>query len=223
MDKQYGILVDIGTCVGCGVCVVACKQENDLPPHIDDRPGTTGLAWNQVRSVTKGIYPDLNVQHLHVHSMHCVNPPCVESCPKTAISKNKDGLVLIAATKCNACVDQEGGVKKCIPACPYGAIQFSKEKNVAQACTLCAHRVTLGLEPACVRACIGRCLTFGDFKDNKSKVSKMMKAAGDKIFILKPEKLSEPSVRYIKPNGMTVEELSNIGMSKRIYGFKRLI
>ena len=48
MTKQYGIAVDIGACIGCGICVIACKQEHSLSPNIDDMPGTGGMAWNQV-------------------------------------------------------------------------------------------------------------------------------------------------------------------------------
>ena len=26
MVKQYGMVVDIGSCIGCDVCTIACKQ-----------------------------------------------------------------------------------------------------------------------------------------------------------------------------------------------------
>ena len=67
MAKQYGILVDMESCLGCGVCVVACKQENGLPPYVNDRPGTIGLACNQVLRFIEGSYPDLTANYLHIH------------------------------------------------------------------------------------------------------------------------------------------------------------
>lgn len=223
MSKDYGILVDVGSCIGCGVCVAACKQENDLPPYIDDRPGTIGLAWNQVLQISDGVYPDLSRHYLHLHCMHCARPPCVESCPKDAICKREDGIVLITGDKCNACEDQTEGIKKCIPACPYGAIQFSEEKGVVEACTLCVHRIDAGadLEPVCVRACIARCLTFGDFGDPDSEVSQKVREAGDNVFVLKPEEGSKPSVRYIKPPGVGLDQVARLDKAVVMYGFKK--
>lgn len=222
MSKEYGILVDVGSCIGCGVCVVACKQENALPPYIDDRPGTLGLAWNQVLQISEGVYPNLSRHCLHLHCMHCADPPCIEACPKEAIYKREeDGLVLIAKGKCDACVDQPEGIKKCLPACPYGAIQFSEEKGVVEACTLCVHRLEVGLEPACVRACIARCLTFGDFDDPSSEVSQKVREAGNNIFVLKPEAGSKPSIRYIKPPGVSLDKLVCLDKAVVMYGFRK--
>ena len=221
MAKQYGILVDIDSCIGCGVCIIACKQEHDLPPHTDDRPSTTGLAWNQVVQITDGKYPDISIEYLYVQCMHCAAPPCVQACPKDAIHKREDGIVLIAEAKCNACVDQPDGVKKCIPACPYGAIQFNEEKGAAQACTLCVQRIDEGLEPDCVRACEANCLTFGDFNDPNSEVFKKMKEVGDRVFVLKPEKETNPSLRYIRPPKMRLDKVSSIDKAETVYGFKK--
>ena len=136
MSKRYGILVDMGGCLGCGVCVIAYKQENDLPPYINDKPGTTGLAWNQVLRIMEGVYPELSANYLYVHRMHCGNPPCVPACPKNAISKAP-------------------------------------------------------------------------------------KAAGDKAFVLKPEKKANPSVRYIRLQGFSLNKVSRIDEAKRLYGFEK--
>jgi len=221
MAKQHGILVDIGSCMGCGVCVIACKQENDLPPHLDDKPGTKGIAWNQVLSIHEGIHPDLSINYLCLHCMHCENPLCVESCPVAgAIYKREDGLVLIDKGKCDGCKDRPEG-PKCVPACPYGAIQFNGEKGVVEACTLCVHLIDAGLEPACVRACIGGALTFGDFNDPKSKVSEKVRAAGDRVFVLNPERGANPSVRYIRPQGVSLDRVSCLDKAKVMYGFDK--
>lgn len=219
--KKYGLLVDMTYCFGCGVCVAACKQENDLPPYMDDKPGTIGLSWNQVLSFSEGIYPELSVQYLPIHCMHCEKPPCVESCPKQAIHKREDGIVFIANNQCNACEDQPNGTKKCIPACPYEAISFNEEKRVAEACTLCLHRIEVGLEPACVRACIGGAIAFGDFNDPGSKASQALQAAKGRAFVLKPERDTVPSVWYISPEKFNKDKLSNIASGRIIYGSKK--
>jgi tetrathionate reductase subunit B len=222
MGNNFGILVDVERCLGCGVCVTACKTENGLPPHTDDVPGTTGIAWNQVLAISEGKYAQFWEFHLPVHCMHCQDPPCVSSCPKEAINKNDYGLVLISEGKCNGCADEVNQLIKCRSACPYGAIQFNFEKKVAQACTFCAHRVAAGVEPACVRACIGRCMTFGDFNDPDSDVSKQANAAGDRLFVLGEEKNTRPSLKYInptRPQRVRVDKISPLARVKTVYGY----
>ena len=222
MAKRYGILVDIDSCIGCGICVVACKEENNLPPYTGDRPGTFGLARNQVLQYSEGAFPDLSTYNFPLQCMNCANPPCVEACPQNAISKNEDGVVLIARGKCDACVNQPGGIKKCIPACPYGAIQFDEAKGVADVCTLCIHRISRGLEPACVRACYTDTLIFGDLEDPESNLSKALKSAGDRFFTLKPEEGTAPSILYLRPKKADKETVFSINTAKRLYGFKEM-
>lgn len=222
--KQYGILVDLDYCLGCGVCVIACKQENDLPPFTDDKPYQEGTAWNQVLCTTEGTYPDLTQYYLPVHCMHCQSPPCIASCPKNAIYKQQDGILLIDGSKCNGCEDQQGSIKRCIPACPYGAIQFNERKGVAEACTLCMHRIDDGSEPACVRACIGRCLYFGNLYDPESSIARKITEIGkDNIFTLNPEKGTQPSVQYIKPKNIDIKKVNQISAGMRIYGFRKAL
>ncbi len=222
MTKQYGIAVDIGTCIGCGICIIACKQEHNLPPYVDDVPGTAGTAWNQVLSMLEGTYPNLSMYYLPLHCMHCEKPPCVEACPiKGALSKRDDGLVIIDKEKCDGCKNKSGG-PRCIPVCPYGALQLNGKKGVVEGCNLCAHLIDSGLDPACVKACLGGTLIFGDLNNPDSKVSQTLKAAGDRVFVLKPEKETIPCIRYIRPEGVSVKRVSNIAKAKKLYGFKKL-
>lgn len=221
MAKQYGIAVDISSCIGCGLCVMACKQEHNLPPNVDDVPGTDGRAWNQVLELLQGIYPDLSGYYLYLQCMHCENLPCRDACPiEGAIYKREDGLVLFDRQKCNGCRDKPEG-PRCIPACPYGVIQFNDKETVAEACALCVHLIDAGLEPACVRACPGGTLIFGDLNDRNSKASQALRAAGDRVFVLKPERGTNPSVRYIRPRRVSLDRVSNIDKAKWLYGFKK--
>ena len=220
MTKQYGILVDIASCLGCGVCVLACKQENNLPPDINDMPGTIGIAWNQVLSFLEGTYPELSVNYLYAQCMHCGNPPCKDSCPKGAIYKRDDGLVLIDKDKCDGCKDLAEG-PKCVPACPYGTIQFSDKRGIAEKCTLCSHLIDASDKPACVKACLGDTLIFGDFNDPSSKVSKKIEEAGDRVFILKPEEKAEPFLKYIRPEGVGLDRLTRLDKARKLYGFEK--
>jgi Fe-S-cluster-containing dehydrogenase component len=210
MAKQYGIVVDIGSCIGCDVCTIACKQANNLAPSKDDVPSSREWpGWIQVHRILKGIYPDLSMHYLPIMCMHCKNPPCVEACPWDAIYQREDGVVLVKEDKCDACKDLPSG-PRCIPACPYEVIQFNEEKGVVGFCTLCADRIDAGLEPACVQACEGRVFTIGDFGDPNSEVSKIVRAAGDRAFVLKPEKGASPSLWYIRPPELSLDEVTDV-------------
>ena len=87
----------------------------------------------------------------------------------------------------------------CEKACPYGAPQFADPKKTsyfgektplevipvrpentrtpgkAEHCTLCTHRTSKGLPPACVAACATGALTFVDY-DNPSPEAKALLA-----------------------------------------------
>jgi Fe-S-cluster-containing dehydrogenase component len=46
-------------------------------------------------------------------------------------------------------------------ACPFGVPRFGRDGTM-QKCDLCSARVEQGLEPACVRACSSKALTYGE-------------------------------------------------------------
>lgn len=201
MSGQYGILVDIETCIGCKVCMVACKQVNNLDPSNTDVPGGQDwLNWINVLDIGPiGTYPALQMYHLPIKCQHCANPVCADACPVEAISKLENGVVLIDKNKCDGCKDNPKNDIKCIEACPYKAFQINPKTHKAEGCTLCFPIISKGLEPACVRACEGGCLTFGNLKDPNSLISKKLKEAGTRAFTLKPEKRTKPSIWYIRP------------------------
>ena len=209
MSKQYGILVDIATCIGCKVCMVACKQIHNLDPSNADIPGTQ--YWNNWISVLDigpmGTYPNLQMYHLPISCQHCANPACAGSCPVEAISKLENGVVHLDKNKCNGCKGDPEGVVKCIHACPYRAFQINSKTHKAEGCTLCTPFLSKGLEPACVRACPGGCLTFGDLNDPRSLISKRLKKAGDRAFTLWSEQGTRPSFWYIAPEKMGAAKL----------------
>jgi Fe-S-cluster-containing dehydrogenase component len=201
VSTKYGILVNIEECLGCGVCVIACKQENGLPPNTDDVPGTRGIAWNQVLGLLEGVYPDLSMYYLYLHCMHCENPPCIGSCPRDAIHKRDDGIILISKIKCDACRNESDGMKKCTVACPYGAIQFNGQRGVVEAW--------------------GGALTFGDLNSPDSKMSQAIAAAKERIFVLLPEKGTNPSVQYVRPQEVSLDRVSQMENATKMYGFKK--
>ncbi|MBW2469344.1 MAG: 4Fe-4S binding protein [Deltaproteobacteria bacterium] len=140
------IKIDHEACWGCKTCEVACKQENRA---------TDGVKLIAV--LEKGpeiVAGKLNfVFHVNV-CRHCDEPPCVDACPESAISKRSDRIVIMDDDLCTGC-------QACIETCPYEAIDFDPHKGIAQKCNLCHHRIENGLIPACAdNVCPAHCIHF---------------------------------------------------------------
>ena len=80
-------------------------------------------------------------------------------------------------------------------ACPYGARWFNEAKGVTQKCYWCYHRITKGLQPACVEACPVGARIFGDLNDKQSPISQFVR--NNRVQVLKPETGNEPNVFYV--------------------------
>ena len=70
-----------------------------------------------------------------------------------------------------------------------------RRAGVVEKCNLCYHRISNGLQPACVEACPAKARIFGDQDDPNSEIAKVLKA--EKSFRLKEEKGTRPNVHYI--------------------------
>ena len=154
---EYALIVNTRDCVGCNACEVACKQEHNLP---------VGPRWIRVHCDSpRDIEGKTQLRYVVSHCMHCSQPSCKDACPVEAIVKREDGIVLIDEELCIGCKD-------CIEGCPLGVMQFDEEKNVAQKCDLCVHRLDRGLLPACVAACPSHCIYCGDIGEVAERVGK---------------------------------------------------
>lgn len=198
----YGFVVDATVCIGCGRCVKACKEENNVPDgfyrtwveryrvaeqgevFVDSPRGSLDGFQQQelpVRVVKAFFVPKLCNQ--------CSHPNCVQVCPVGATYQTKDGIVLIDDKYCVGC-------SYCVQACPYGARYIDHHgKGVADKCTWCYHRLVRGLSPACVLACPVGARTIGDLKDPASRVSTILREK--RVAILKPEIGNEPRAYYL--------------------------
>jgi formate dehydrogenase iron-sulfur subunit len=52
-----------------------------------------------------------------------------------------------------------------VKGCPFDVPRISQKDNKAYKCTLCSDRVSVGLEPACVKTCPTGAITFGTKED----------------------------------------------------------
>ena len=125
-------------CMGCHACEVACKQEHGL-----------GVGPRLVRVMEDA--PHFRPVYCH----HCTNAPCLAECPVDAIVRNAQGIVLIENELCIGC-------RQCLEACPFGAMQFDDQREVAVKCDLCVERLQRNEKPACLKACATQCIFGGD-------------------------------------------------------------
>jgi Fe-S-cluster-containing dehydrogenase component len=70
-----------------------------------------------------------------------------------------------------------------------------RKAGVVEKCTFCYHRVSNGMQPACVEACPAKARIFGDQSDPNSEIAKVLKA--QKTFRLRQERKTQPNVFYI--------------------------
>jgi len=206
---RWAFLVDTNKCVGCGLCVKACKNENEIPydapvtrtwveryvvtkdgeTHIDSpMGGRDGFIDDKIRD--EEIDPQDIAKAFFVPKLcnQCENPPCVQVCPVGATYQTNDGVVLIDREWCIGC-------GYCIMACPYGVRFFHPEAKVADKCNFCYHRISKGMEPACVECCSFGARRIANLKDPDDPVANIIRT--ERVAVLKDEYGTKPHVFYL--------------------------
>tara|TARA_R110002050_G_scaffold300722_2_gene471882 strand:- start:21370 stop:23061 length:1692 start_codon:yes stop_codon:yes gene_type:complete len=191
---NYGFVIDNRKCIGCHACTVACKSEHDVP---------IGVNRTFVKQVEKGVFPDTQRMFSVLRCNHCEDAPCVTICPVTALYTREDGIVDFNNNRCIGC-------KSCMQACPYDALYIDPETSTAAKCNYCAHRVDIGLEPACVNICPEEAIISGDLDNPASKIAKTL--GRHQVTVRKPEKNTKPNLYYIDG------DLSSLTASETVKG-----
>ena len=186
--KSWHLIIDVEKCENCNNCFLACKDEhvnNDWPGYAAPQSGQ-GPTWISIEGIERGQHPFIDVAYLPVTCMHCTRPACRSAAKEGAIYKRPDGIVIIDPIKAK-------GQRALIEACPYGAIRWNEDLQIAQKCTLCAHLLDKGwTQTRCTQSCPTGALTLKYVEDGE--MQKMV--AGEKLEPYAPEHDCDPSVYY---------------------------
>lgn len=208
-NLRWVFLVDTYKCVGCGLCVRACKLENEVPyeanvtrtwveryvlkkdgAFLADSPfgARDGYTKNNPDGI---VVPEKDIaKAFFVPKLcnQCEKPPCVQVCPVGATYQTADGVVLVDRTWCIGC-------GYCIMACPYGVRFFHPDYNVAEKCNFCYHRISKGMNTACVDACPFGARLIGNIMNPEDPVTKIIKT--QRVEVLREALGADPQVYYL--------------------------
>lgn len=211
---RWVFLIDTYKCVGCGLCVKACKTENEIPYDANvtrtwveryvslkdgrvfaDTPkgARDGFITDKI-DLGQGKFQDIRTEEIDKAFFvpklcnQCENPPCVQVCPVGATYQTADGVVLVDRTWCIGC-------GYCIMGCPYGVRFFHPKYHTAEKCNFCYHRITKGMKTACVEACPFGARMIGNIKDPGDPVTKIIMT--ERVGVLKEEFGTKPQAYYL--------------------------
>src|SRR6266850_1290076 len=122
---------------------------------------------------------------------------------QTARDQRVQWAKVIDHTRCIGC---HACTTACKAACPYDAIFINPEDHSAEKCKFCAHRIDVGLEPACVVVCPTQAILIGDMNDPSSYVGQIINR--EPVNVRRPEKETLPKLFYKGAHQATLDPLA---------------
>jgi formate dehydrogenase iron-sulfur subunit len=148
------ILTDVTKCIGCRLCVAACKEvqglELDVPRDWQRNDGLSARNWTSILQRP-------GERYVRKQCRHCLEPACASACPVGALHQTERGAVVYDSGKCLGC-------RYCMMACPYGIPRYDWDDTVpyVRKCVLCYDRLEEGKQPGCTEVCPEEATIFGE-------------------------------------------------------------
>lgn len=224
-SNQWGMSIDLTSCIGCNACVIGCQSENSIPVV----GKTEVLQEREMHWIRIDRYIDEHgSQHtafMPVPCQHCENAPCEQVCPVQATVHDHEGLNQMVYNRCV-------GTRYCSANCPYGVRRFNfkdyiddtpilaeqrnpdvsvRARGVMEKCTYCWQRINAArvasskedrpirdgeVLTACQTACPTQAIVFGNINDANAAVTRE-KAQPQSYSVLDAELNTRPRTTYL--------------------------